>query len=80
MSDERDHNISREPDHSCPLIDDVIDGMSAARKALEDAEHDIEKVRRRVEEVRAWGEEWKQRAIELASELEQINRRNEVAA
>lgn len=64
--------IRKEPKHTCPMIDDVIDNINTALKylcsddvndainILESIESKMEDIRDNCSEIRSWGSEWKE--------------------
>lgn len=83
MTSERRFGITNQPSPTCPLIDDVIICGKNLIERISDADEnefkwfkdDCELIRNRVEEIRAWGKEWKDLAIDLHSEVDELNDR-----
>ena len=93
MSSETEHDITKQPEPTCPMIDAVqtklrdaelamrrferVDDPEQLRDMLDsvqrelfhwDTAHDsLEAIPKHVESIRAWGEEWKQYALKLAT-------------
>lgn len=92
MSSEKEHDITEQPDPTCPMIDALIKKLKSAERSMSkfpkcddieqmrdmldsvhtelfhwsSAESSLEDIRSHVESIRAWGEEWKQYALQLA--------------
>lgn len=54
--------IRKEPKHTCPLIDSVIDILSAQFGNKDRSIDIMEDIRDNCSEIRNWGEEWKEYA------------------
>lgn len=93
MSSEAEHEISKQPEPTCPMIDalqkklrdadramsrfdrcddpeqlrDMLDSVRRELFHWDTAEDSLEAIRRHVESIRAWGEEWKQYALKMAT-------------
>ncbi len=57
-----------EPRHSCPMFDDAIMDLDAARSALDKAQAQIENGRSINESLRDWGTLWQEHAEALEKE------------
>lgn len=62
---ELESEVVDEPDYTCPKIDSVIEWC-------EDITKKMEEIRAANIAIRDWGEDWKQKAIELSMELEKV--------
>lgn len=93
MSSETEHDITKQPEPTCPMIDALQNKLRSAESAIrrfekcEDPEQlrdmldsvrielfhwdtandSLEAIRKHVESIRSWGEEWKQYALKLAN-------------
>ena len=91
MTSETVHDIAKQPEPTCPMIDEVIKSLRSAERAMRKfdkcddpselrdmldnvhtelfhwstTEDKLEAIRKHVESIRAWGEEWKQYALSL---------------
>jgi len=91
MSSETEHDITKQPEPTCPMIDalqkklrdadramrkfercddaeqlrDMLDSVRRELFHWDTAEDSLEAIRKHVESIRAWGEEWKQYALKL---------------
>lgn len=96
MSSESERDIARQPEPTCPMIDEVIkalhnaashirgyercDSVEELRDRIDSlerelffwgsAEDQLEKIRKHVECIRIWGEEWKQYALDMEGRVE----------
>ena len=59
----------KEPRHSCPMFDDAIMDLDAARSALDKAQAQIENGRSINESLRDWGTSWQEHAEEMEAQL-----------
>jgi hypothetical protein len=68
---ERDlsYDMLSEPKHTCPKIDGVIQACREFDSALEER---MEKIREANSAIREWGQAWKDKAVDLKMELEQM--------
>lgn len=93
MSSETEHDIIRQPEPTCPMINALQKKLRDAERAMRRfercddpeqlremldsvhselfhwgaADESLEAIRKHVESIRAWGEEWKQYALRLAA-------------
>ncbi len=93
MSSETEHDIAKQPEPTCPMIDavqkklrdaelcmrrfekcddpeqlrDMLDSVQRELFHWDTAHDSLEAIRKHVESIRAWGEEWKQYALKLAT-------------
>lgn len=70
-SSESIFGLKKQPSPTCPLLDNVLENLrrSCKEEELYTLERQIEEIRDRVKEIRSWGQEWKNLAL---------NRRNYV--
>jgi hypothetical protein len=95
MTTEQERDISKQPEPTCPMIDEVIKSLRAAdshtkgyarcddveqlREMIScveselfcwgSGEEQLEKIRKHVESIRQWGEEWKQYALSIEQQV-----------
>jgi len=80
MSSESDNNLPAQPPPTCPLIDNAISDVQAMedadsrqhREALaSSASGYMEDARKNAEEIRDWGQAWKEHANQLQYQLDE---------
>lgn len=96
MTSEESRDICRQPEPTCPLIDEAIKSLKAAARHTKgyarcddidqlremisgvetelfswgSGEEQLEKIRKHVESIRQWGEEWKRYALSIEEQQE----------
>ena len=71
-------DVTDEPNYTCPKIDGVQIELQNAADVLDIIKNDLmEKIREANADIRAWGEAWKTKAIDLAVELQEARERIE---
>lgn len=99
MTSEKEYEITKQPEETCPLVDKAIKAVTLAQdhlsgyEKLEEAElkhviwlvelelgeivgyrgqGSLEDIRESNQRLRQWGQEWKEKALELDEELESL--------
>ena len=70
--------IRKEPKHTCPLIDSVIDILSAQFGNNDRSIDIMEDIRDNCSEIRNWGEEWKEYAEYCEEESKDYENRGDL--
>lgn len=71
-----EEDVTCEPDYTCPKIDPVIEWAEVIESNTSSIKDQMEEIRTANEELRAWGEEWKDKAAEIYVELCEANDKN----
>ena len=70
--------IRKEPKHTCPLIDSVIDILSTQFGDKDGSIDTMEEIRTNCSEIRNWGEEWKEYAEYCEEESKDYENRGDL--
>jgi predicted nuclease with TOPRIM domain len=70
----------REPKNTCPAIDRGIDMAETIASHAKDIEGYLEELRKQNEELREWGNYWKDAAEEAQAEVKSLEKELQLAA
>lgn len=69
-----ERDVEDEPGYTCPIIDSAI---SALNCHVDDMTERLETIRSANAEIRGWGEAWKNKAVDIQMELEEMRKEKE---